>query len=283
MVRKGKRNVSLVSILRRAAARVGLDVQRLRDSDAPHQQAVRLYRRSGATVLFDVGANVGQYASSVLGAAPGLRVVSFEPLPAAHRALSAAAARRKGWTVAGRMALGARAEDLEMNVARNSVSSSLLAMAELHAGAEPASRTVAVERVPVRRLDEVAREHARAEDRIYLKVDAQGYEAQVLEGASGCLARVVALQLELSLRPLYRGQPLLAEMLERVEAAGFVAFGFCGGFRDPRSAELLQMDGFFLRPPPAAELRARPLVFSRGVAAASATALRDGLSPGAAG
>ena len=237
--------MTILSGIRRMAAKLGIDVERLSNSNSHHGQALRLYDCSRSTRIFDVGANCGQYAAELLSIRPNLSVVSFEPLKDAHRALSTSA--RRNWRVAERMALGARSEEMDINVAGNSVSSSLLVMGEKHVLASPTSQNVGIERVKVHRLDEIIDSYADANDAIYLKVDTQGYEAQVLDGAKGCLGRIVALQLEMSLRPLYDGQILLTGLMERAADAGFVPFGFCNGFRDPASGELLQVDGYFMR------------------------------------
>jgi hypothetical protein len=45
-----------------------------------------------------------------------------------------------------------------------------------------------------------------SEDRVWLKVDTQGYEAEVFKGATDLLPRISALECELSLVPLYDGR-----------------------------------------------------------------------------
>jgi hypothetical protein len=70
---------------------------------------------------------------------------------------------------------------------------------------------------------------------------------EVLKGASGLLARTVALQLELSLVRLYDGAPTFTEMIAFAEVNGFELFGLIPGFREKGTGRLLQVDGFFVR------------------------------------
>jgi hypothetical protein len=59
---------------------------------------------------------------------------------------------------------------------------------------------------------------------------------------------VVGLQVEISLVPLFGGALSLRETLDRVEGLGMHLVHVEPGFADPRTGELLQMDGVFLRP-----------------------------------
>ena len=60
--------------------------------------------------------------------------------------------------------------------------------------------------------------------RVLLKMDKQGYDVNVFEGARACLDRIVALQSELSVVPLYRGMPHHLEALRTYEQAGFTLY-----------------------------------------------------------
>jgi len=69
----------------------------------------------------------------------------------------------------------------------------------------------------------------------------------VLDGAAEVLSRVVGLQLELSLVPLYGGQKLMPELAGRVTSLGFELWEISPAFIDPRSGRLLQVDATFFR------------------------------------
>jgi hypothetical protein len=85
------------------------------------------------------------------------------------------------------------------------------------------------------------------EDRVWLKIDTQGYEAEVLKGASRLMPRVRALECELSLVPLYDGQPLIDEMITMIYQMGFRMVGVAPVFFQPETGDTLQVDGMFLR------------------------------------
>ena len=232
--------------LRDLLRRAGIEVHRRTIHNSTEVQLARLLRETGIDLVLDVGANAGQYAAGlrILGYAG--RIVSFEPLSTAHAQLGRAALRG-GWEVAPRMAIGEADGDITINLAGNSVSSSILDMLPTHANAAPGSAYVSSETVPLRRLDGVAGEYMAGARRILLKIDTQGYEDRVLAGAAGVLDRFAAIQTELSLVPLYEGQTLFDEMRRRIEAAGFELYAVFPGYVDERTGQTLQLDGFFRR------------------------------------
>lgn len=241
MIKQGLR------LLRGLLNRAGFDVQRLTVHGSRDVHLIRVLDHFGIDLVLDVGANAGQYGAGLCRFGYRGQIVSFEPLEHAHRELERAAAASKHWRVAPRMALGAEDAEIDIHVAGNSVSSSILAMLPTHVRAAPGSAYVRSEKVRVRRLDAVAREYLDGCRRVLLKIDTQGYEDHVLTGAAGILDRIAAVQVELSLVPLYAGQRLMDEMRARIESAGFELFAIFPGYVDESSGRTLQLDGLFVR------------------------------------
>lgn len=173
--------------------------------------------------------------------------MSFEPLSEAFELLSARAERDAGWRVHQRGAIGDYDGEIEINVSGNSVSSSVLPMLEAHLSAAVDSAYVATEKVPIVRLDTVAPEYLAKTRRHFLKIDTQGFEWQVLDGARDTLTRAQGVLCELSLVPLYEGQRLWRDMIQRLEAAGLTLWAIQPGFTDPRDGRTLQVDAIFFR------------------------------------
>ena len=207
---------------------------------------MRLFETLGIDVVFDVGAGSGQYASKLRASGYRGRIVSFEPMASASAAARTAAAGDPAWTVEA-FGLGAEDREATLNIAGNSVSSSLLAMLPSHEETAPGSANVGVESVRIRRFDHLPNEMRSAGKHPCFKVDTQGYELAVLRGTGDQLARMELLQLELSLVPLYTDGPLYDEVMRFVDEAGFKLAGIVPGFSDHESGQMLQMDGFFIR------------------------------------
>lgn len=199
------------------------------------------------TVL-DVGANEGQYGLFLRELGYAGRIVSFEPLSAPYERLRRSAARDAWWTVAPRTALGNQEGAVRVNVAlNNGASSSILPMLEAHRLAAPDANYVGSEMAPMSRLDRAAAEFFTEAKNIFLKLDVQGYELPVLQGASELLTRICGVQLELSFLPLYEGQALFPEMAAWMQRAGFGIWGVVPGFLDNSKGRLLQADVIFFR------------------------------------
>jgi FkbM family methyltransferase len=234
-----------------ALRQLGWEVRRVENANLEHQVVKNILGLTGVSVVLDVGANVGQFGDLVLDAGFKGLLVSFEAIPEVHRKLSAHAARHRGaasWIVAPCAALGSTCGQIEMNISANSVSSSLLPMRPAHLQAAPQSKYVEKQTLKMERLDKLAVGLIPLAGGLLIKIDTQGYELEVLRGATQLLPRTSAIQLELSLTPLYEGAPTLVEMLSFMESQGFELFGLVPGFRDLGSGRLLQVDGFFLRP-----------------------------------
>ena len=208
---------------------------------------VRILEHHGITVVLDVGANVGQYATRLRqGGWPG-RIVSFEPLPTARAALEQAAATDPLWEVAPPMALGASAGTVTLNVSAESDMSSTLPFLPEMADLLDSAAYTGTETVPLARLDGVFGQYAVDNDQVLLKIDTQGTESAVLEGASGILDRIQGIQLELSIRPVYEGERGYLDMIAALQGLGFEPALFIPGYFNHRTARLISMDGVFLR------------------------------------
>jgi FkbM family methyltransferase len=226
--------------------RAGLDVTRF-PGDRPERSRVLLLQHHGVSLVVDVGANRGQYGAELRRFGYTGDIVSFEPLGVPWRALQQRAAGDPRWRTV-QCALGATDGEVTINVAANAAaSSSVLPMLETHVAAAPDARYVGQEQVPLRRLDEVLPTLTQLTDRAFLKVDVQGYERDVLTGAEGVLDRLVGVQLELSLVPLYEGAMDYREALDLMATRGFTLEGLERGFSDRHSGQLLQADGLFFR------------------------------------
>lgn len=225
---------------------VGLDLQK---HDVAHSFDLRLahlLQIRKVDVVFDVGANTGQYARLLRSSGYPGRIISFEPLTTAHAELLKSSQSDPRWEVAPRAAIGEAEGEVEIHVAGNSASSSLLDMLEEHRAAAPHSAYVGVEKTPLHRLDNLAPKFLAPEDKWFLKIDTQGYEAPVLRGTSGLSNPPAGIQLELSLRPLYDGQLLYREMIQLVVEMGYELWDIVPGFRDQQQ-RLLQLDAVFFR------------------------------------
>jgi FkbM family methyltransferase len=234
-------------LIRGSLRRLGLDVARWKPQSSPEAALVRMLAQHGIDTVLDVGANEGQYALLLREFGFHGRIISFEPLTAAYQRLQRSAAKDPLWTIAPRMALGRQEGQIRVNVASDTVASSVLGMLVELERAAPDITYVGSEMVPIFRLDRVTREFLSEAQRVFLKVDVQGYEPEVLEGAKDILPMVAGVQLELSLVPLYEGQALYSSLVDVMQTQGFSIWGIVPGLVDNSSGRLLQTDVVFFR------------------------------------
>jgi FkbM family methyltransferase len=79
-----------------------------------------------------------------------------------------------------------------------------------------------------------------------LKIDAQGYELQILKGASRILPDFEAVLLEVATIEINKGAPLLHEVVAYMKAHGFVAYDILEIHRRPLDKALNQVDIVFV-------------------------------------
>jgi FkbM family methyltransferase len=240
--------VHLVDRARLIARSAVFEVSRPYSERGWKRQFVKHLESRQVDVVFDVGANSGQYATDLRRAAYKGRIVSFEPLSGPFSLLARKAKTDLLWDCR-QYALGDVDGTTSINVAGNAgASSSVLPMLKSHQDAYPPANYIGTEEVPIRRLDSVAPEFLRPTDVTFLKIDVQGFEKQVLAGSKSAVNdRCVGMQLELSFLPLYEGDMLIREALDLVYSLGFTLAGLLPGFTDARTGRMLQADGIFFR------------------------------------
>jgi FkbM family methyltransferase len=232
--------------LRALLNRVGVDVVRHRPVPQHLARRAHLLSRFGVTVVLDVGANAGIYARELRSIGYRGRIVSFEPLSTAYAALSAYVAADPAWEAVN-VALGAQPGEVVLNVAGNSWSSSVRPMLDTHLAAAPESAYVGTQAARMETLDAVFDRYVRPGDRVWLKIDTQGHERDVLAGAAASLPRIATLQLEMSPVRLYEDEALFTEMYDWVVARGYACVHLEPGLIDPADERLLSLDGYFHR------------------------------------
>ena len=124
--------MSIKHALRMTAQRFGVEVNRYNALQSAEARSFALLDSQRIDTIIDVGANDGGYGRFLRRGGFTGTIVSFEPLEKEHEALKAAADADGKWFVAPRMALGSENTEVEIHVAGNSVSSSILQMNRTH-------------------------------------------------------------------------------------------------------------------------------------------------------
>jgi FkbM family methyltransferase len=230
--------MGLKRFVQRSARQLGYDVT--------YFDRIRLLHHYGVNLVLDVGANIGQYADDMRSFGYQGRMVSFEPLPREFQQLSQHAEGDRLWKTVN-LALGDCDGTAEIHVSGNSVSSSLLEILPRHVRAVQTSAYTKNEKIRIARLDSVFGDHYQTGDRVMLKLDTQGYEYKVLQGATESLPSILGIQIEMSLVPLYDGERQFSEMVPYLTGLGFSLMAIEPVFRDSATGQMLAVDGIFYR------------------------------------
>ncbi len=208
-----------------------------------------LFKGQGITHVIDIGANTGQFAESLYDFGYQGKVISFEPVGSAYRELQARASRYPDWLVAERCAIGSQDGEIEINVSDDTVFSSILPIKDSYVAHNRKSRIVRQEKTPIYRLDSIIQQYIpEADARIMLKIDTQGYEKEVLDGAGETLQRAQGLKIEIPLYAIYEHtQFAFYDILGLTKGLGFQPFSFHVEGVDLDTGRVNTIDGVFFK------------------------------------
>lgn len=196
--------------------------------------------------ILDVGANTGQYASIIRNAGFNGKIMSFEPLSAAYKTLKNNSNSDYNWEALN-FGLGNFDGESLINISGNTESSSFLNMLPAHIRIRPESKFVGTEKVNIKKLDSIFNNLVNEGDTVFLKIDAQGYEYNILEGARNSLNNIEGLQIEMSIEQLYEGEKLICEMIGYLGAKGYKLMSIEPGSVDYSTGQMFQVDGIFFK------------------------------------
>lgn len=216
-------------LVRRTLRRRGFEIARYRP---PGSDIVELIDRLGVDCVLDVGAFTGTYGRMLRDRGYRGRIVSFEPASENFELLETEASRDADWEVR-RVGIGSSAGTMDLHLTGNSGSSSLLlpnayALSEMRR----TFTTRGLEKVPVTTIDDVFDDAVYGASAVFLKVDTQGFDLEVIRGAAASLPRIPVIQVELALQRSYEGQPGYLDVLAELANLGFAPAQLAPTFGD---------------------------------------------------
>ena len=197
--------------------------------------------------VFDVGANEGQFTKELRHYGFEGKILSFEPILSVHKKLLKNSNKDDEWEVYKPVALGNQNIDNFINISKNSVSSSILDISVEHV--ENAPDSIFVEKQPIqeRKLDDIFPELNVEEKNLFLKIDTQGYEFKVIQGAEKILKEFKGILVEVSLSQLYEGQKDWLDIIDFIKSKGFSLWSIDRGFSNKKNGKTLQIDLCFFK------------------------------------
>ncbi len=170
-------------------------------------------------LVLDVGANKGQFGAELRAYGYSGSIISFEPASQPFQDLNSRTSNDAKW-IAHNFALGEVSGRAKLNVAKFNTFSSLLPQTRNAAAFEENSAVSYVEEIDVFRLDDICK--LQQSERPFLKIDAQGFEQQILLGASNALKVIHGVLLEVPIVHMYEQVWSFEEAIRIMRIAGFV-------------------------------------------------------------
>jgi len=203
------------------------------------------YETIGFNTIIDVGAYIGSYALAMKTILPQATIYSFEPIQKNYEHLIKNLDGYKKFK-AFNTALGDSNGNIEFWKNEFAASSSILDIEEEHIKAFPATKMRDQIQVPISCLDEY-KDEMEIIHPVLLKMDVQGYEDKVINGAKQILNDVDYIITEVSFRSLYKDQPLFGDIYDHLSSLGFQYGGNFETLLSPKDGSILQADALFYR------------------------------------
>lgn len=207
------------------------------NDDFGMERALRGLAERGYTpeVIYDVGAAEGTWTRMAAGIWPQAKFVCIEPLEERDAALKQLEADLPGRVRSLRIGLGSQDAELNMGVAEG-----LWASSFAYGGVD--ARTL-----PVRRLDGLVSAGVLPAPS-FLKLDVQGFEQQVLEGARNhALAHTDVILMECQFFAFCADMRTLDVTIASMSELGYVPYEFVEFLRRPLDGAMGQCDLIFVK------------------------------------
>jgi len=234
----------IINIIKKIINLLNIDIKKYPNLDLRRRR--KLLEYYNISKVLDVGANSGQYATELFKIGYSGKIVSFEPVKSVYKKLNEISKNNKKWTTYN-FGLGNKEEEMLINISENTYSSSLLDIMPSHVEGAPESKYINKETVQIKTLDSVFNDVVKKDDVVLLKMDVQGFEKNVLEGAINSLKNIKGIQLEMSIEELYKGEMLFDEMIAFLKQYNFSLHSLENGYFNKKTGKLLQVDGVFFR------------------------------------
>lgn len=195
-------------------------------------------------LILDVGASDGGFVKKIRTVMPLIPIYSFEPISESYQKLIEKNMDDENFT-AFNIALSSKEGESDFYISSSSGCSSLLEMSDIHKEAYPHTASLSKIKVPMKRLDDVMKEYDYKN--IFLKIDVQGAEKFVLDGAIETLQNVDVILIEVNFVETYKECVLINEIIAYLEGKGFVLNGMENISQSTLDGSFLQADAFFIK------------------------------------
>lgn len=234
-------------MLRKIARALGYSLQKLRRADAEEDIHYMAFKLTKPTLILDCGANQGAFYKACRNVGYKGKIWCFEPNVKCVENLNAMASSDGNMRVFP-LGTGDADSTTTLQVAgEDGNMGSLLPQQPWMTDRFKSAWVRDQYEVNVRRLDRVLDEERVPEDeRIFMKIDTQGFDRATFLGMGGRIAQVIGIKAEFSVQTIYQGAPLHWEMLDVLRKYGFEPFWFSTVSRG-FDGRIIEYDAYFVK------------------------------------
>jgi FkbM family methyltransferase len=233
-------SLNVRQFVRRPLRKLGYDFRKITEKP----ELIDFLQSRSVDLVLDVGANSGQFARLMRDRGYAGEIISYEPVSEVFEMLMSHAAADRKWQVHN-IALGSNPGTAVINVSSRTEFSSIKSVSRAAIDFDEFAKPVRQEEVRVETIDNLWNPEWERRN-VFLKVDTQGYEQQILAGATNTLSKLTGVQLELPVVRLYEGIWHLDEAIHFMRTAGFVPAQInAGNYHLSDTSSVLEVDCIF--------------------------------------
>jgi FkbM family methyltransferase len=195
--------------------------------------------------IIDIGANKGQFSNLADYILNPNKIIAIEANPNLEEDLNKNLLHIKNKTILI-SGIGNYEGELPFNFNLDSQVSSFLEVGPDRLEAFPDDKNIEIRNIPIAKLDSLI-QISNIDEPILLKIDVQGFEKEVIEGAINVLKSVRWILIETSFLNLYNGEPNFVEMLDILKSLGFHFKGPMNFHESPDKFNIIEMDALFVK------------------------------------
>tara|TARA_B100001093_G_C26717674_1_gene966372 strand:- start:429 stop:1166 length:738 start_codon:yes stop_codon:yes gene_type:complete len=184
---------------------------------APTIEHSKIIKSLEIETFIDIGANKGQFAMMANKIHPNSNIICFEPQKKPFETLQKLFKNFENIKMF-QLACGSKNEIAEINVSNENDSSSILDITNNQKTLYPSTFYVKKEKIEIVKVEEIIN-LTEVKKPIFLKIDTQGYELEILKGIDLSLIKYVYV--ECSYIELYKDQPLFHQINKYLKNMGF--------------------------------------------------------------
>ena len=192
------------------------------------KKKINFFLKNKIDLIIDVGAHRGEFAIEILNNNFKGTIISFEPQSQIYKTLLINSKKYDNWHIHERCGIGKTNKNLNLNIMSESTCSSFFLPTKNLLTIDPNSKVIKKEKTKMYSLDNLFLKNYKIRKKTFLKIDTQGYDSLVLDGASKILKKILYVQMELAIEPLYKKEINYERMIKYMKERGFMIWNLGG-------------------------------------------------------